>query len=425
MSKFRFVFLVLAALLAAPMIFGGGQQDGDGSGEGSVELIMGSWRTDDVAQINALLEAFNEAYPNIRIKFQPTNPPDYNATLRLQLESGTGPDLMYARSYATGVQLFEDGYFADLSGLANLNSSYDAGARDPWTNAAGTPFAIPFVAVSHGIYYNQDVFSDLGLSVPQTWEEFLEVCQKVKAAGIIPVANGLGDEWDIAEVVFMSLAPNYIGGREGRLAYENGSRPWNDDAVVAAFDAMGDLEPYLPNGYRALTYQDSNALFASGQAAMYFDGSWSIGTYGEVDFSWSVFAVPPPAGQPGYVCFHADAGMAMNAATAHPEEAKTFLNWLGTQEGANALGNTLPKGFFPMSNKAVKISDVHANAFLSLNNRRDTDVRWPWPKLFGGEPSGYELMMYGSIKVITGEQTPQEAANALAEGLGKWYKPGM
>jgi len=421
MKKSKIFVLVLVALLAAPALFAGGKAESDGT----VVLTMGSWRTDDVTQINALLDAFSRSHPGIKIQFQPTNPPDYNATLRLQLESGTGPDLMYARSYATGVQLFEDGYFADLSGLSSLESSYSVGSRSPWSTADGTPFAVPFVAVSHGVYYNQDIFADLGLAVPATWKEFLDVCNTIKNAGIIPVANGLADEWDIAEVVFMSLAPNYIGGREGRLEYESGRRPWNDDAVVAAFSAMADLKPYLPEGFQAISYNDSNALFATGQAAMFFDGSWSIGTYEGVDFDWSVFAVPPPAGKPGHVCFHADAGMAMNRATAHPEEAKLFLDWLGSQEGANILANTLPTGFFPMSNKAVKISDPHANAFLALNQGRGTDVRWAWPRLFGGEPSGYELMMYGSIKVITGASTPRQAADAMAEGLGKWYKPGM
>ncbi|MBI9103594.1 MAG: extracellular solute-binding protein [Spirochaetales bacterium] len=417
MNKFKLITVILVLIMVVPMAFSGGQKD---SGD-QVELTLGSWRTDDVAQINALLDAFSEEYPNIKVIFQPTNPPDYNATLRLQLESETGPDLMYARSYATGVQLYEDGYFADLSGLKTMNTSYSAGAKAPWSTDNGTPFAVPFVAVSHGIYYNKDIFSKLGLSIPETWAEFMSVCEKIKDAKIIPIANSLGDEWDIAEVVFMSLAPNYIGGMEGRLAYESGDRPWNDKAMVAAFAAMGDLEPYLPGGYQALSYNDSNALFATGQAAMYFDGSWSIGTFKDVDFEWSVFAVPPPSGQPGYVCFHVDAGMAMNAATEHPEEAKIFLEWLGSAKGAETLANTLPTGFFPMSNKSVTISDPHANAFLAMNNGRGTDVRLPWPKLFGGSPSGYELMMYGSIKVITGESTPQEAADALAEGLATWY----
>lgn len=55
-----------------------------------VSLTMGSWRVDDVAQMEAIIAEFNKAYPNITIKFDPTNPPDYNATLRTQLEGGTG-----------------------------------------------------------------------------------------------------------------------------------------------------------------------------------------------------------------------------------------------------------------------------------------------------------------------------------------------
>ena len=64
---------------------------------GEVSLTMGSWRTDDVEQMNRLLAEYKKVAPTVTIKFQPTNPPDYNATLRLQLDSNTGPDLMYAR----------------------------------------------------------------------------------------------------------------------------------------------------------------------------------------------------------------------------------------------------------------------------------------------------------------------------------------
>ena len=53
----------------------------------AIELTMGSWRTDDVEQMNKLLEAYKTIAPNVTIVFQPTNPPDYNSTLRLPLSS--------------------------------------------------------------------------------------------------------------------------------------------------------------------------------------------------------------------------------------------------------------------------------------------------------------------------------------------------
>ncbi|HCM26226.1 MAG TPA: sugar-binding protein, partial [Treponema sp.] len=42
-----------------------------------------------------------------------------------------------------------------------------------------------------------------------------------------------------------------------------------------------------------------------------------------------------------------------------------------------------------------------------------------------GDPSGYNLIMYGSIQVMKGIKTPQQAADEMAAGLAKWYKPSM
>lgn len=419
----------LIAVLAAALALGtvasfaeGGKETKAASAE-KVALTMGSWRADDVQQIKALLAEYSKTHPNVTIDFKPTNPPDYNATLRLQFTSGTAPDLMYARSYDTGVQLFNDGFFADVSALPGLKENFSVGTRAPWATADGKSFAVPFAAVSHGVYYNKDVFAKLGLSIPKDWDEFLALCAKVKAAGLIPVANSLGDEWDIAEVVFMSIAPGFIGGYEGRLAYESGKKPWNDADMVAAFQAMKDLVPFLPDGFEALTYNDSNALFATGKAAMYFDGSWTLGTFKDVPFKWGTFAPPPPKGKKAQVCFHADAGMAMNAKTKYPEQAKEFLSWVASKEGAAVCAKYLPLGFYPMIDAPVAVADEHANEMLALNKGRGLDVRLAWPRLMAGEPSGYNLMMYGSIQVMKGLKTPKQAADELADGLAKWYKP--
>lgn len=424
MKKNLVILAALALLSNSVLVFaGGGTESAAGGAKEPVKLVMGSWRADDVEQMKGLLAEYSKTYPNVIIEFKPTNPPDYNATLRLQLTSGTGPDLMYARSYATGLQLFNDGFFADVSSIPGLKENFTEGARSPWMTADGKSFAVPFVAVSHGVYYNKDIFKKLGLSIPETWEDFLKVCDKIKAAGITPVANSLGDEWDIAEVVFMSIAPNFIGGREGRLAYESGKRPWNDANMVATFQAMKDLVPYLPAGFEALTYNDSNALFATGKAAMYFDGSWTLGTFKDVPFQWGVFAPPPPKGKAPQICFHADAGIAMNTKTKYPKEASEFLAWIASKDGATIAAKYLPTGFYPMINAKITIADPHANEMLALNQGRGLDVRLAWPRLMEGEPSGYNLIMYGSIQVMKGIKTPQQAADDLAAGLAKWFKP--
>lgn len=413
-------------VITSTLIFASSSQEGI-SGEGGVtRLTMGSWRTDDVSQMEAILGEFSKRHPSIEVSFLPIISTEYNGTLRLQLESGTAPDIIYARSYSTGESLFRDGYLMDVSMLKGYRSNYTPENRAHWETEEGVPFAIPFAAVSHGIYYNKDLFNNLRLDKPETWSEFIDLCRVIKANGYIPIANGLADEWDIAEVVFMSIAPNYIGGLDGRVAYERGEQEFNDSNVVDLFRAMASLEPYLPQGYQAIGYNDSNALFATGQAAMFFDGSWSIDSFKNVDFEWGVF--PPPKRSKearGYITFHADAGIGINSRTKHLEEAKLLLEWFGSKDGAQVLGRYLPTGFFPMSKNSVVINEEHANDFLKLNIGRGTDVRWPWPRLLAGEPSGYSLMQRGAIGVITGAITPEEAANNLKNRLSEWYSPAQ
>jgi raffinose/stachyose/melibiose transport system substrate-binding protein len=394
--------------------------------EEAVVLTMGSWRVDDIAQMNTILQAFNAIYPHITINFDPTNPPDYNAVLRTQLSGGTAPDLFYLRSFATSRQLYNEGFLEPLDDLPGLTENFSEAAISPWATDDGLPYGVPFIAVSHGVYYNQDIFEELDLQIPTSWEMLLSAAQTVSDAGFIPFANASGDEWTIAEIVFMNLAPNFIGGREGRLAYLAGERCFNDENAVAAFQAVEDLAPYLPPGQQALTYYDSQQLFLLGNAAMWFGGSWDIPFFESEnpDFEWSIFAVPPPAGNPGYITFHLDAGMGINAASPHKEEARLFLEWMTTPEFASLLGNELP-GFFPIRLDPPQLDNDHANAFLALNEGRGQDVRWAWPVLLDGSPDGYSLMQNGAIGVINGTMTPQEAADALQEGLAQWFEPAQ
>ncbi len=418
------VMMILVGLVLPVMA--GGQQEGAQPSADAVEITLGSWRVDDVEQMSRLIAAFNEEHPDIRVNFDPTTPPDYNATLRLQLESGTAPDVFYARSYATGQDLFSEGYMLDMSDADFVAERYDEGARAPWQMEDGTQFAMPLVAVSHGVYYNQDLFDELGLEIPQTAVEFIEVAEQIKDAGYIPVANGLADEWDIAEVVWMNIAPSFLGGREARLEYEAGERPFNDDAMVSVFRAMESLEPYLPDGYQAISYNDSKALFLLGEAAMWFDGSWTISEFEASDpgFNWSVFAPPAPSADEQRITFHPDAGVAINPDSDYIDEAMVFVEWLSGPTASEVLGNELA-GFFPMVAEAPTLTNEHANEFLALNQGRELDVRFPWPKLMNGDPSGYTLIQQGSIEVITGEISPQEAADRMEEGISQWYEPAM
>jgi len=157
---------------------------------------------------------------------------------------------------------------------------------------------------------------------------------------------------------------------------------------------------------------------------MWMGGSWDIPVFEleATDFDWSVFAIPAPEGQEEeYVSFHLDAGMGLNSASEHKEEAKIFLDWLASDELPPLLADELP-GFFPIQTKAPTINNEHANTFLALNEGRGLDVRWAWPVLLDGDPDGYTLMQNGAVGIVNGTTTPQEAADALQEGLAQWLE---
>ncbi len=400
-----FIAVLLLLSLALPL----SSQGTKDLASDSVTLTMGSWRTDDVEQMNRLLAEYKKVAPNVSIKFQPTNPPDYNATLRLQLDSKTGPDLMYARSYAAGQELFNAGYFADCSDIPGLKENFSASNRAPWQMPDGKQFAIPFAAVSHAVYYNKDIFKKEGLTIPQTWEDFLALNAKLKSRGYTPLANGLADEWDIFETFFLGLLPNYIGGAKQRVKYETGILKMNDEAFVRAYQAMADVAQYCPSGFEAVTYNDSQILFNSQKAVMFVDGSWTAGVYDDASFAWGLFAIPAPKGNKTAICFHPDMAITMNKDTAYPAEAEAFLAWLCTEEGATTASQNLPSGYFPMIKFAITLENPHANEFLALNAGKQTDARFVWPALM----DLYSPMDQAVIKVMKGDITAKEAADSI------------
>jgi raffinose/stachyose/melibiose transport system substrate-binding protein len=371
-----------------------------------------------------ILQRFNAQYPQITVRFEPTADANYVSTLLTQLESGTAPDVFYIYPFSGSRPWFESGYLEPLQDVSGLYDNFSPEVRAPFISDDGVPYGVPLLAVSHGIYYNVDAFNKLNLAVPTTWKELLAAAQTIQDAGYVPFANVLGQRQTVYQV-FMNLAPNFIGGREGRDAYLSGERCFDDEHTVAAFQALADLAPFLQPPEENLTYAGSKLLFLTGKSLMWMGGSWDISAFEREapDFEWSVFAVPAPAGQPEYITFHPDVGIGLNAASPHKEEAKLFLEWLTRLETAEMFSNELA-GFFPMHTGVSALDNVHANTFLSLNEGRGTDVRWA-SELQDGLPSGYDLIATGVGAVSLGEWTPQQAADEIQAGMGQWFEPAQ
>ena len=389
-----------------------------------VILTLGSWRKEDVEQINFILSKFNEKHPNIFIKFDPTDPSEYNAVIEAQLKSDTAPDLLYLRSFSHSRHFFEKGFLASLEDIPNIKKKFPVNILKAWSSRNDEIYAIPLMAVSHGIFYNETIFDELNLTIPDTWEKLLILSDTLKKKGYVPFSNATGDAWTINGLILQNVIPNIIGGKDGRLEYYNGDRCFNDEQMVTAFQAVQDIVPYISENQKMLKYADSLQLFIQGKIPMYFGGSWDIPFFEsqKPDFNWSVFAIPAPFGKENVVTFHPDAGIGLNYSSAYVREAKLFLQWMMTDEFSLLIAQQLP-GFYPMHNETPTIVNEHAQLFLEFNQHYKTDIRFVWGEIRDGDPSAYDISIQSSIDIMNNVITPKQAADNLQYGLASWYLP--
>ena len=391
-----------------------------------VTLTIESWRNDDLTLWqDKIIPAFEAKHPGIKVKFTPSAPAEYNAVLNSKLDAGSAGDLITCRPFDASLALFEAGHLADLDDMEAMNNFSDV-AKSAWqTDDGSASFCVPMASVIHGFIYNADAFAELGIDAPETEAEFFAALEKIREDGTyIPMAMGTNDQWEAATMGYNNIGPNYWKGEEGRRALNAGEQKLTDEAWTAPYATLAKWAPYLGDGYEAQTYPDSQNLFTLGRAAIYPAGSWEISGFNtQADFQMGAFKPPVQnAGDTCYISDHTDIGIGMNAATDHPEAAKTFLAWVGSPDLASIFGNALP-GFFPLSKEPVELADPLAKEFVSWRGECESTIRSTYQILSRGTPNLENETWGASVAAIKGTASPEELGAKLQDGLASWYAP--
>jgi raffinose/stachyose/melibiose transport system substrate-binding protein len=368
--------------------------------------------------MDALIAAFEDANPDIDIQRDVQATDDMRPTLQTALNSGSGPDVFY---YDTGPGFA--GVLAAAGLLRPLDDFYASGAIDhiyDWTRERST-----FDGVTYGIgnaveflsvYYNADVFAEHGLSEPATYEEFLAACDTLSAAGVIPVAFGNAAGWPAFHI--FSLYANNLVPAERLQAMIRGEESWDAPEVVAAVEAafveMQERGCYSPS-VNAASYDDANALFTSGMAAMTMTGSWVIPTFADAPFTVDFFFLPAPEGGTMMPPAGLGSGYFISAATAHPEAAERFLAFIF--DPANASHWVEGMSVIPpykLEEGSVNASPLLAETMRSLNpEAMGLNIDVLTPEAFN------TTMLDGFQAVLAGDRTAAEQAAALQEAMSK------
>ncbi|WP_125776919.1 ABC transporter substrate-binding protein [Antribacter gilvus] len=169
--------VVATTALLATACSGGGT-GGDDAADGPVELTFWTW----TPGIEKVVDLWNAENPDIQVTVNKQDGGDPAVTkLLTAIEAGSGaPDLMQAE-YQKLPQLVSAGALADISGevSGDLAGHFPDGVWNAVTLGSDAVYAVPQDSGPMQFYYREDVFAELGLEVPTTWEEYAEVARAV------------------------------------------------------------------------------------------------------------------------------------------------------------------------------------------------------------------------------------------------------
>ncbi|MEG0368983.1 MAG: extracellular solute-binding protein [Hungatella sp.] len=169
--------------------------------------------------------------------------------------------------------LVKNGLVEDLTSLWE-NYITPAGVSSDIADAFtydGKIYATPYSILYNVVLYNKKVFNDVGVKEPETFDEFMSVCEKIKTSGITPIAFK-NDSW-AGFIWFQALIASY----EPQLYQDlcDGTAKYTDERVVKVMNIWKDMidKEYFT---KPITIQDMEKQFANGEVAMMLEPNREI-----------------------------------------------------------------------------------------------------------------------------------------------------
>lgn len=308
--KKKLISFLLSAAMAGSMMFGtvaSAAENGSDSLEDvpepvTLSLMVTTRPSTDAKDfyLDLLPELVHEKFPNITIEVEQLPTDQYKQTVRLKFASGEGPDLFTWWAQKQAEDLVNAGYVRDLSDFGKLDkftqSIVDTYSFDGKTY--GLPLGTSFLTT----WYNKDMFKEVGYdSYPTNWEEFIDICAKLKEAGHTPITCGDNSSFVIQFALYqIGASAIYADNFDFDSQLYTGETKFTDDCWV---DTVSKLQYLYDNDYviedsLGLSQDQSRQLFVDGEAAMIFDGSFgyaALTNQGAADFERGMFCVPSNA----------------------------------------------------------------------------------------------------------------------------------
>lgn len=343
---------------------------------------------------------------------------DLRTSAEQLFDSSDAPDVAeFNKGNATAGQL------AAIGVIENLDDSYEefgwgdllsdsvattALYNEDGVMGEGSYYGVPNYGEFVFLYYNEDLFAEHGVAVPESIEDIEAAAQTFLDAGVTPFASSaqeypMGQQW--YQLVLSQSDRDFVN------AYQLYTEPveWDGEAVSYATEKLHDWidAGYISTATTGLTAEDAGLEFINGDAPMFYSGSWWYGrllsditTFDMGITNWPSTELTPGSGGNMWV---------VPVESKQPELARIFIDITMRPEVQALLGES---GGLPVAADTSDIQDPDAQALIALFNEvneRDGLAfypDWPTPNFYGD--------LNGVLQgLVNGDFTPEQAQAEL------------
>jgi raffinose/stachyose/melibiose transport system substrate-binding protein len=378
---------------------------GGGSGTGPISFL--SW--DGEATMTPVLDGFKAAHPDLAVTATYSPPvAEYIQTLQTRVLSKKAPDVFLIAA-ENKTNLIGGKAVENLAGKPFMAGVPEFNRRT--YGGEDGEFGLSIASWGAGILYNKDLLKKVGTeTVPTTWDEFLALLTKLKAADIQGYLESLQG--------MPTVLASFLGAVNAGTDDTMDAKIFDGSATFADY-WVEPLTQYNRMYAEGLVTSDTVGLkgdqvrdeFAKGKLAMMSTGPWDLPTIRETapDIDMEMVLIPGASGLPPFLAGAASPGYAISAASESKATAETFLTYLASKEGVTAWQKvsgaiSVTTDFQPKLDAALDpiVKDVRAgNIYLpQIAWKRSEDI-------LNVEATAQIQQM------VQGKVTPEQVAKAL------------
>ncbi|WP_028279820.1 extracellular solute-binding protein [Arthrobacter sp. H5] len=306
-------------------------------------------------QMTQLNEAFQELYPNVTIDRNSQSFDDLGTTLRLALTGDDAPDVVQANNgrsdmgaFVSAGQLISLEPYAEAYGWKERYPEsvlqYSTYSEDGATFGEGNVYGLPQVGEAVGVYYSKSKLEELGVALPETWEEFEAALATAEEAGEVPIHLGNLEQWPALHVFGPIQGTQTAVEEITALGLGNEGASWTTPENTAAATTLADWASagYLGEAPNGTAYDDAWSAFAEGEGVFLVAGSWLAAGL-DTEMGEDVgFMAPPPAQAGDAPVTTGGTGLpfAVTSGSDTPDAAAAYVDFITSAEAMQILADT-------------------------------------------------------------------------------------